>query len=209
MTNASQREHAASALDHRSRAAISLLPKEIPKTGEAEKLIELLAAVGDRLPLRYRSQEADDWGVIRDQAGDVIAVSRQPAWDTKSLHAHRCDKTDPYELYGRLFVDSVNALPGLLDLISSLEGEVERLKASPEGWRDISTAPKDGRFLVYGGKQNSDLGGGEPSKVALIDRYLGGQFDVADTCYYHVWVEGPTRWMPEPQPPACSEGGGE
>ena len=67
-------------------------------------------------------------------------------------------------------------------------------------WQPIETAPKDGRrILVYGGTWEGELGGKEPSVIAM--GYAGDTVCVADTCYYDAWIVAPTHWMPLPEPP--------
>jgi hypothetical protein len=70
-------------------------------------------------------------------------------------------------------------------------------------WQPIETAPKDGRFLVFGGKWVGEWSGDSDyaTEVALVDRTYNA-FDVADTEYYGPTIVAPTHWMPVPAPPA-------
>ncbi len=73
-------------------------------------------------------------------------------------------------------------------------------------WQPIETAPKKGPYLVYGGRMNSDLNfSGPDDEVSGVVKVEGSGFSVSDTCYYSVWVENPTHWMPLPAPPADGE----
>jgi hypothetical protein len=62
-------------------------------------------------PYRYRPQEFDDWGVIRDGRGFVVGTSRNP--DARDMSGHRAAVTDPFEGNGHLFA-SAPALYSLL-----------------------------------------------------------------------------------------------
>lgn len=71
-----------------------------------------------------------------------------------------------------------------------------------EGWRPIETAPKDGRFLVFGGTWRGDWSGENQSpRAVMIDRD-DAAFSVADTEYYGPEIVAPTHWRPLPTPPA-------
>lgn len=72
-------------------------------------------------------------------------------------------------------------------------------------WRDIATRPSEETFLVIGGRLHSELGGGDPCVEAVKVRYSPADdfqeresFDVVDACYYGLWVENPTHWLPLP-----------
>jgi hypothetical protein len=71
-------------------------------------------------------------------------------------------------------------------------------------WHLIDSAPRDGRFLVYGGTwvcEHSDWDRDfsiEP--MFMVTRKDGGPFLIADTEYYKPVVENPTHWM-RPEPP--------
>jgi hypothetical protein len=71
-------------------------------------------------------------------------------------------------------------------------------------WRPIKTAPAEGPYLVYGGTLHSELDfkyGFEEAGVTKVTDKDGGCFNVADGCYYSVWVTEPTHWMPLPAAP--------
>lgn len=68
-------------------------------------------------------------------------------------------------------------------------------------WRSIETAPTDGTdFLVTGGTLETELAGSDDYETAIVYR-IGSQFHVPHTCYYAVWVNNPTHWMPLPKAP--------
>jgi hypothetical protein len=70
-------------------------------------------------------------------------------------------------------------------------------------WQPIETAPEQGPYLVYGGTCCSELD--NKGRAALVtkveDRDGAYYFNVADVCYYGVWVSNPTHWMPLPTAP--------
>jgi len=71
-------------------------------------------------------------------------------------------------------------------------------------WRPIETAPEQGPYLVYGGTLHTELDfnyGPEEAGVTKVTDKDGGCFNVADACYYSVWVKNPTHWMPLPAAP--------
>ena len=85
-------------------------------------------------------------------------------------------------------------------------------------WRPIETAPKSGRFLVYGGVLVGEVPGmDQPPKeqaiflvdgeTSLLPEYSDGASDddivfwVPYTDFYSVQVVNPTHWMPLPEPP--------
>jgi hypothetical protein len=71
-------------------------------------------------------------------------------------------------------------------------------------WRPIETAPVEGPYLVYGGTLHTELDfkyGPEEAGVTKVADKDGGCFNVADACYYGVWVTNPTHWMPLPAAP--------
>jgi len=69
-------------------------------------------------------------------------------------------------------------------------------------WRPIETAPAEGPYLVYGGTCFSELNDeGETALVTKVEDKEGTCFNVADVCYYGVWVKNPTHWMPLPAAP--------
>ncbi len=61
----------------------------------------------------YRPQELDDWGVVRDSSGFIVARAIDPCVSDADINAHRAAKTDPYESYGRL----IAAAPELVDAL--------------------------------------------------------------------------------------------
>jgi hypothetical protein len=72
-------------------------------------------------------------------------------------------------------------------------------------WQPIETAPEKGAFLVWGGTEGGELGGEAAVREAMkVEAAIKGRarFDVANTCYYAVWVDNPTHWMPLPDPPS-------
>jgi hypothetical protein len=71
-------------------------------------------------------------------------------------------------------------------------------------WQPIETAPTEGRFLVFGGMIETELGMPEPSPgPVLVEMFpYSKQFGAADVCYYGVWVNNPTHWAPIPEAPA-------
>jgi hypothetical protein len=70
-------------------------------------------------------------------------------------------------------------------------------------WQPIETAPAEGPYLVYGGTCFSELNDeGETALVTKVEGRDGAYyFNVADVCYYGVWVKNPTHWMPLPAAP--------
>jgi hypothetical protein len=81
-------------------------------------------------------------------------------------------------------------------------------KENETQWQPIETAPKDRPILVSGGKVNNELGGCWKND-GWVKVYWDNEdwqepekrWQVCDTCYYGVWVENPTHWMPLPEPP--------
>lgn len=71
-------------------------------------------------------------------------------------------------------------------------------------WRPIETAPKEGSFLVFGGKWigESDDGQNESySGVAMVNRNSRPRFYVANEDEFWPYISNPTHWMPLPAPP--------
>lgn len=72
-------------------------------------------------------------------------------------------------------------------------------------WQPIETAPKEGLFIVTGGAISDDLYRDDASYHMVIvkaqDEGHVSYYEVNDTCYYSVWVEDPTHWMPLPPLP--------
>jgi hypothetical protein len=66
-------------------------------------------------------------------------------------------------------------------------------------WQPIETAPKDGRFLVAGGKWKGEwYGTKDYSGVALVE---ADSFYIANAEYYSPCIDSPTHWQPLPEPP--------
>lgn len=73
------------------------------------------------------------------------------------------------------------------------------------GWRDISTAPKDGIFLVCGGIWRSDLSKGfeDDERISLVEADEDGEGKFFETGGdgYASWIEKPRLWKPVEKPP--------
>ena len=74
------------------------------------------------LPLSYRPEEYDDWGVIRFAPDDegrarYVLKVQLPTYDEAVLGQHRRNGTDPCEEFGRKVVTAVNAHD---DLVAAL-----------------------------------------------------------------------------------------
>jgi len=67
-------------------------------------------------PYRYRPQEFDDWGVIRDERGFVVGTSRNP--DAHDMSGYRVARTDPFEANGHLFASA----PAMYDALETALG---------------------------------------------------------------------------------------
>lgn len=80
-----------------------------------------------------------------------------------------------------------------------LEGYLAR--AAKEGWQDISTAPTEGIYLVYGGVWYGDWQGPHQTSIAHLIERKGGQFIIVGSEYYEPVINHPTHWHPLPNPP--------
>lgn len=78
------------------------------------------------LPWAYRPHEFDDWGWIRDAAGNLAACARGEK-DDKSHDAHRADKTDPYGENAALIVRAVNNHEALVETLQEARLQIEYL----------------------------------------------------------------------------------
>jgi hypothetical protein len=74
-------------------------------------------------------------------------------------------------------------------------------------WQPIETAPRQGRYLVWGGIIRSDAFSDYTNKyIVLVEVDCDDDlepicFSVADSEYYSPSIENPTHWMPLPKPP--------
>lgn len=79
-------------------------------------------------------------------------------------------------------------------------------------WNPIDTSPSEGQFLVTGGsfKTVMDFDVGEKYEVALVhagdkppyrDEDDPLEYHLVHICYYQMWIENPTHWMPLPELP--------
>jgi hypothetical protein len=76
-------------------------------------------------------------------------------------------------------------------------------------WRPIETAPKDGSWVLLQGGNIDYEWDGDTKPPVVVGQYIGGaahhdeqrwQYAWYDSGYYGEY-EGPTHWMPLPQPP--------
>lgn len=72
------------------------------------------------LPWAYQPREFDDWGWIRDAAGDLAVIARGDKGD-KSHDQHRRDKTDPYGDYAAFVLKAVNNHEALVKALDQLD----------------------------------------------------------------------------------------
>lgn len=90
------------------------------------------------LPLSYRPDEYDDWGVIRfapDGEGrrwHALKVSL-PTHDENILSQHRVNGTDPCEEFGRRIVTAVNCHAALIKYLAIFLGHDERFQVAVGG----------------------------------------------------------------------------
>jgi hypothetical protein len=84
------------------------------------------------LPWVYRPRHFDDWGWIRDFAGNIAAIARGDD-GSKSHDQHRSDKTDPYGEYAAFIVKAVNNHDAL---VSALKECAIRLRYDGDLFRD-------------------------------------------------------------------------
>ncbi len=130
----------------------------------------------------YRSNQHDDWGVVRGPSGYYVAQAHPGRRLTdEEANEHRQNKTDPHGPNALFIIAAHTHLPTLL---SALEGEKE------EGWRDIATAPKD-HFPVLAWSI-------ETGRVVAFQ-------DITWTWWpspaSHPLSHPPTHWQPLPSPP--------
>ncbi len=87
--------------------------------------------------------------------------------------------------------------------------ELERMRGEQQ-WQPIETAPKDGTSFLGTGWDHGETNGTRHHAVVWWDEELEGFMEGQDD-----WVESAcpclylTHWMPLPEPPASTEGGGE
>jgi hypothetical protein len=95
----------------------------------------------------------------------------------------------------RQFTDFSAAPPDMLQTAQLVGDLLAALEAQQGGWRDISTAPKDGTVI----------GAWSPSEPGIVRRVKWGRFVNQDG-----WITAtkgcavsnlPTHWMPLPEPP--------
>ncbi|MDB6134210.1 MAG: hypothetical protein JWM59_2453 [Verrucomicrobiales bacterium] len=85
-------------------------------------------------PWSYRPHSLDDWGVVRDKAGNIVACARAGRL-VPHLEMDRCrqDKTDPFCGNGRL----IAAAPELLEEMREILALAEERDWNPEGFQDL------------------------------------------------------------------------
>jgi len=70
------------------------------------------AVEGEKAPwcgnLHHATGRGEDWGMIRDAGGDLIAKACLPTYDETVLNAHRRNRTDPTHATVRYIVSAVN-----------------------------------------------------------------------------------------------------
>lgn len=91
------------------------------------------------LPWVYRPREFDDWGWIRDAAGDLAACARGEKGG-KTHDEHRTDKTDPYGEYAALIVKAVNSHEHLIKALEASCGYLLNAKIDLETGATKATA---------------------------------------------------------------------
>jgi len=94
------------------------------------------------LPLSYRPEEYDDWGVIRFAPDDegrarYVLKVQLPTYDEAVLDQHRRNGTDPCEEFGRKVVTAVNAHDDLVAALERLHRNF-RLMLSARPVRDVA-----------------------------------------------------------------------
>ena len=71
-------------------------------------------------------------------------------------------------------------------------------------WMPIESAPRKGKFLVFGGEWVGEAKDGnerQPAAITMVHRNHRATFYVSDAEEYWPWIEGPTHWMSLPEPP--------
>jgi hypothetical protein len=106
--------------------AVAPAPPAVPPAGELLQLCQRLNALlanASPQPWVYRSDEFDDWGIIRGPLRNdrgigpfrpIVAVGKDSLVTEQEMDQHRRARTDPYGPNAQLITEAVNALPQLL-----------------------------------------------------------------------------------------------
>lgn len=147
-------------------------------------------------------------GELEEAREALIAALTAPAAGEDVELVHALEEAVKSDLLG-----GTTARPALTQ--TARDALLSRLRAVPQGWRDIETAPKDGtRFLgycrlnywVYSGKDQVRWTAHEPDWHVLRARTDTGEWVTSDGP--NDITQGPTRWMPLPAAPAPEKGEG-
>jgi hypothetical protein len=118
---------------HRKFNAMELPKNVVPMPAEQRARLKQMAQAATDGPWAYRSQEFDDWGVVRGplrEDGHRVHLAKvtAPYASQEQMQAHREAKTDPYEANGQ-YIAAVSPDVALATLayVEALEAEVGRL----------------------------------------------------------------------------------
>ena len=92
------------------------------------------------------------------------------------------------------------------DLARVVWAAEQYLKAQPTDWQPISTAPKDGTWILLAGgetDEDDDFADSNVQKSRPVTAFWDESYDVWQFCYWDMnWRSGyknPTHWMPLPE----------
>lgn len=94
----------------------------------------------------YRPNQYDDWGIVKDCSGRIVAHARYDLDETEeSLNGHRRNKTDPAQANGQAIAalpDMIEALQWYADKGEYYKGQGNRARAALS--KAISTEHREG-----------------------------------------------------------------